>query len=231
MLLEIKRRTVPHLKALTHDIGHTSGYGRRSSTFEKCYTVLKSIIILHKRAKRLRSLRGKIRMIFIRGLVSNLICLYGNYTSVKMWPISVQFSQKLLVPENQDENWYWLCQTHRTYADRPLKFDLPIRSAMPWTPFSMLKEACMFISVLRLCGWCGPTEPVSRISTSFSGLFMSVDIGTVPLFWSAEVLVSVFSCKFCISLFDFSFLSSFIWRRGEWMMVFIRLLEFSSVWF
>ena len=49
--LEIKRHTVPHLKALTHSIEHTNRH-ELGSTFKQHYTVLKSTILLHKRAKR-----------------------------------------------------------------------------------------------------------------------------------------------------------------------------------
>ena len=49
--LEIKRHTIPHLKALTHRIDHASGKGC-GCTFKQHYTVLKSTILLHKRAKR-----------------------------------------------------------------------------------------------------------------------------------------------------------------------------------
>ena len=51
MPLEIKRHTVPHLKALTHSIERRSGHGH-GSTFKQLYTVLKSTVLLHKRAKR-----------------------------------------------------------------------------------------------------------------------------------------------------------------------------------
>ena len=51
MPLEIKRHTVPHLKALTRSIEHRGGHGR-SSTFKHCYTVMKSTILLHKWPKR-----------------------------------------------------------------------------------------------------------------------------------------------------------------------------------
>ena len=51
MLLEIYHHTVPHLKALTHSIEHTSRHGL-GSTFKQHYTVLKSTILLHERAKR-----------------------------------------------------------------------------------------------------------------------------------------------------------------------------------
>ena len=51
MPLEIKRHTIPHLKALTHSIEHASRQGR-GSAFKQHYTVLKSTILLHKRAKR-----------------------------------------------------------------------------------------------------------------------------------------------------------------------------------
>ena len=50
MPLDIKIYTVPHLKALTRKIEHVSEHGR-GSTFKQCYTVLKSTISLHKRAK------------------------------------------------------------------------------------------------------------------------------------------------------------------------------------
>ena len=50
MPLEIKCHTIPHLKALTYSIKHTIGKGR-GSTFKQRYTVLKSTILLHKRAK------------------------------------------------------------------------------------------------------------------------------------------------------------------------------------
>ena len=50
MPLEIKRHKIPHLKALTHSIGHESEQGH-GSTFKQCYTVLKSTILLHKKAK------------------------------------------------------------------------------------------------------------------------------------------------------------------------------------
>ena len=51
MPLEIKRHTVPHLKSLKCSIEHIGGHGR-GSTFKLHYTVLKSAILLHKRAKR-----------------------------------------------------------------------------------------------------------------------------------------------------------------------------------
>ena len=51
MPLEIKRHTVPHLKALTRSIDHWGRHGH-SSTFKLHYTVLKSTILLHKSAKR-----------------------------------------------------------------------------------------------------------------------------------------------------------------------------------
>ena len=51
MPLEIKRHTVPHLKALTCNIECTVGHGR-GSTFKQCYTVMKSTILLHKWPKR-----------------------------------------------------------------------------------------------------------------------------------------------------------------------------------
>ena len=51
MPLEIKRHTVPHLKALTRSIERRSGNGR-GSTFKQCYTAMKSTILLHKWPKR-----------------------------------------------------------------------------------------------------------------------------------------------------------------------------------
>ena len=51
MPLEEKVHAVPHLKALKHSIEHTSG-NVHGSTFKQCYTVLKSTILLNKRAKR-----------------------------------------------------------------------------------------------------------------------------------------------------------------------------------
>ena len=51
MPLEIKRHTVPHLKALTRSIEGRSGLGR-GSTFKHCHTVMKSTILLHKWPKR-----------------------------------------------------------------------------------------------------------------------------------------------------------------------------------
>ena len=51
MPLEIKRHTVPHLKALTRSIEHWGRHGH-SSTFKLHYNVLKSTILLHKSAKR-----------------------------------------------------------------------------------------------------------------------------------------------------------------------------------
>ena len=51
MPLDILRHTIPHLKALTGCIEHASGQGR-GSTFKQHYTVLKSTILHHKRAKR-----------------------------------------------------------------------------------------------------------------------------------------------------------------------------------
>ena len=51
MPLEIKRHTVPHLKALTRSIDHWGWHGH-SSTFKLHYNVLKSTILLHKSAKR-----------------------------------------------------------------------------------------------------------------------------------------------------------------------------------
>ena len=47
MPLEIKRHTVPHLKALTCSIEPRGGYGH-GSTFKQRYTVMKSTILLHK---------------------------------------------------------------------------------------------------------------------------------------------------------------------------------------
>ena len=51
MPLEIKRHTVPHLKALKHSIEHKGGHGR-GSTFKQHYTVMKSTILLYKWPKR-----------------------------------------------------------------------------------------------------------------------------------------------------------------------------------
>ena len=51
MPLEIKRHTVPHLKALTHSIEHTNRH-ELGSTFKQHCTDLKSSILLHKMAKR-----------------------------------------------------------------------------------------------------------------------------------------------------------------------------------
>ena len=51
MSLEIKGHTIPHLKALTRSIEHLGVQGR-GSTFKQCYTVLKSTILLHKKAKQ-----------------------------------------------------------------------------------------------------------------------------------------------------------------------------------
>ena len=51
MPLEIKRHTVPHLKALTHSIELRGGNGR-GSTFKQRHTVMKSTILLHKWPKR-----------------------------------------------------------------------------------------------------------------------------------------------------------------------------------
>ena len=51
MFLEIKSHTVPHLKALTRSI-ECWGRHRHGSTFKQHYTVLKSAVLLHKRAKR-----------------------------------------------------------------------------------------------------------------------------------------------------------------------------------
>ena len=51
MPLEINHQTVPHLKALTHIIEHTSRHELRC-TFKQHCTVLKSAVLLHKRAKR-----------------------------------------------------------------------------------------------------------------------------------------------------------------------------------
>ena len=47
---EIKRHTVPHLKALTRSIEHRGGHGRGSS-FKQRYTVIKSTSLLHKWSK------------------------------------------------------------------------------------------------------------------------------------------------------------------------------------
>ena len=49
--LEVKRHTVPHLKALTHSIERRGGHWR-DSTFKQRYTVMKSTILLHVRPKR-----------------------------------------------------------------------------------------------------------------------------------------------------------------------------------
>ena len=68
MPLEIKRHTVPHLKALTRRIEHRGGQGR-GSTFEKPYTVLKSTTLLHKWPKR----RFHVRVAVCIGLRS-MIC-------------------------------------------------------------------------------------------------------------------------------------------------------------
>ena len=51
MPLEIKRHTVPHLKALTHSIECRGGHGC-GSTFKQRYTVMKITILLHKWPKR-----------------------------------------------------------------------------------------------------------------------------------------------------------------------------------
>ena len=48
----MKHHTVPHLKALARSIEHASRYGR-GSTFMQFYIVLKSSILLHKRAHRI----------------------------------------------------------------------------------------------------------------------------------------------------------------------------------
>ena len=50
MPFEIKRHTVPHLKALTRSIEHRGGHGRGSS-FKQRYTVIKSTSLLHKWSK------------------------------------------------------------------------------------------------------------------------------------------------------------------------------------
>ena len=49
--LEIKRHTIPHLKALICNIEHASRNGN-CIAFKQHYPVLKSAISLHKRAKR-----------------------------------------------------------------------------------------------------------------------------------------------------------------------------------
>ena len=49
--LEIKRHTVPHLKALTRSIDRRGGHGH-GSTFKQRYTVMKSAILLHKWPKQ-----------------------------------------------------------------------------------------------------------------------------------------------------------------------------------
>ena len=49
--LEIKRHTVPHLKALTLSIECRGEHGH-SSTFKQRYTVMKSTILFHKWPKR-----------------------------------------------------------------------------------------------------------------------------------------------------------------------------------
>ena len=51
MPLEIKRHTVPHLKALTRSIERRGGHGH-GSTFKQRYTVMKSTILLRKWPKR-----------------------------------------------------------------------------------------------------------------------------------------------------------------------------------
>ena len=51
MPLKIKGHTIPYLKALTHSIEHASRQGL-GNTFKQGYTVLKSTILLHERAKR-----------------------------------------------------------------------------------------------------------------------------------------------------------------------------------
>ena len=51
MPFEIKRHTVPHLKALTRSIERRGEHGR-GSTFKQHYTVMKSTILLHKWPKR-----------------------------------------------------------------------------------------------------------------------------------------------------------------------------------
>ena len=51
MPLEIKRHTVPHLKALTLSI-ERRGRNGCGSAFKQCYTVMKSTILLHKWSKR-----------------------------------------------------------------------------------------------------------------------------------------------------------------------------------
>ena len=48
MPLEIEHHTIPSLKALTHSIDNARGQGR-GSTFKQRHTILKSIILLHKK--------------------------------------------------------------------------------------------------------------------------------------------------------------------------------------
>ena len=71
MPLEIKHHTVSHLKALKHSIEHTSGYGR-GSTFKQCFTVLKSAILLHKRAKRRFYVTVAVCEIFFRNCIQRI---------------------------------------------------------------------------------------------------------------------------------------------------------------
>ena len=51
MPLEKKHHTVPHLKALTRSIECRGGHGL-GSNFKQYYTIMKSIILLHKWPKR-----------------------------------------------------------------------------------------------------------------------------------------------------------------------------------
>ena len=50
-LLEIKRHTIPHLKALTRSIDHISWQECESANSSAVNTVLKNAILLHKMAK------------------------------------------------------------------------------------------------------------------------------------------------------------------------------------
>ena len=70
MPLEIKRHTIPHLKALTRSIEHLGVQGR-DSTFKQHYTVFKSTILLHKRAKRRFHLTVAVRQVVQIYCVSN----------------------------------------------------------------------------------------------------------------------------------------------------------------
>ena len=75
MPLEIKRHTVPHLKALTRSIEHASEHNC-PSTFKQRYTVLKSTNLLHKMAIR----RFHVTILYVHGVFNYKLFLLGDQT-------------------------------------------------------------------------------------------------------------------------------------------------------